>query len=147
MEDIKCDLQLAVPWAVCAKNSLKNVLGFSPNQLVFGKNLNFPKACDDLLPALENETTSEILAKNLYALHQARQNYIKSEFLSKIKQALKHQVQTYSDIIYNTSDLVYYKRKDNLNWKGPASAIGRDGQQVLVKQGLRYIWVHPHNLQ
>ena len=24
-------------------------------------------------------------------------------------------------------DLVYYKRKDNLNWKGSASVIGRDG--------------------
>ena len=31
MEDIKCDLQLAVSWAVSAKNSLKNVHGFSPN--------------------------------------------------------------------------------------------------------------------
>ena len=42
MEDIKCDLQLAVSWAVSAKNSLKNVYSFSPNQLVFGKNSNFP---------------------------------------------------------------------------------------------------------
>ena len=114
MEDIKCDLQLAVSWAVSAKNSLKNVHGFSPNQLVFGKNPNFPNVCDDLLPALENKTTSEIVAKNLNALHQARQNYIKSEPSSKIKQALKHQVQTYSDVIYNTGDLVYYKWKDKL---------------------------------
>ena len=42
MEDIKCDLQLAVSWAVSTKNSLKNVYSFSPNQLVFGKNSNFP---------------------------------------------------------------------------------------------------------
>ena len=55
--------------------------------------------------------------------------------------------QTYSDIIYNTGDLVYYKRKDNLNWKGPAFLIGRDGQQLLVKHGSRYIRVHPCNLQ
>ena len=79
------------------------------------------------MPALESKTTSEIVAKNLNALHQARQNYIKSEFSSKIKQALKHQVQTCSDLIYNTGDLVYYKWEDNLNWKGPASVIGRDG--------------------
>ena len=109
LEDINCDLQLAVSWAVSAKNSLKNVHGFSPNQLVFGKNPNFPNVCDDLLPALENKTTSEIVAKNLNALHQARQNYIKSESSSKIRQALKHQFQTYSDIIYNTDNLVYYK--------------------------------------
>ena len=109
--------------------------------------MNFSKVCDDLLPALENKTTSEIVAKNLNALHQARQNYIKSESSSKIKQALKHQVQTYSDVIYNTGDLVYYKRKDNLNWKGPASVIGRDGQALLVKHGSIYIRVHPCNLQ
>ena len=85
MEDINCDLQLAVSWAVSAKNSLKNVHGFSPNQLVFGKNPNFPNICDDLLPALENKTTSEIVAKNLNALHQARQNCVKSESSTKNK--------------------------------------------------------------
>ena len=38
MEDIKCDLKLAVLWAVIGKISLKNGHGFSPKQLVFGKN-------------------------------------------------------------------------------------------------------------
>ena len=90
MEDIKCDLQLTVSWAVSAKNLLKNVHGFSPNQLVLGKNPNFSNVCDDLLPALENKTTCEIVAKTLNALHEARQNYIKSESSSKIKQVLKH---------------------------------------------------------
>ena len=113
MDNIKCDLQLAVSWAVCAKNSLKNVHGFSPNQLVLGKNPNFSNLCDGLLPALENKTTNEIVAKNLNALHQAWQNYIKSESSSKTKQAWKHQVRNFSDIIYNTGDLVYYKRKEN----------------------------------
>ena len=126
---------------------MKNVHGFSPNQLVSGKNPNFPDVCDAQLPALENKIASEIVAKNLSALHQARQNYIKSESSSTIKQALKHQVWTYRDIIYNTDDLVYYKRKDNLNWKGSASVIGQDGQQVLVNYGSRYVRVHACNLQ
>ena len=98
------------------------------------------------MPALENKA-SKIVTKNQNALHQARQNYIKSKSSSKIKQALKHQVGTYSDIIYNTGDLVHYKRKDYLNWKGPVCVTGRDGQQVLVKQGSRYIRVHLCNLQ
>ena len=89
MEDIQCDLQLAVSWAVRANNPLKNVHGFSPNWLVFGMNPNFPNICDDLLPALENNTTSEIVAENLNALHLSTQNYIKSESSSKIKQPLK----------------------------------------------------------
>ena len=99
------------------------------------------------MPTLENKTTSEIVAKNLNALHQARQNYLKSESSSKIKQALQHQIRNYNDRIYNTGDLVSYKRKNNLNRKGPASVIGQDGQQVLVKHGLRCIRVHPCNLQ
>ena len=54
MEDIKCDLQLAVYWAFSVKNYLKIVHGFSPNQLVFDKNPNFQNVCDNLLlPALD----------------------------------------------------------------------------------------------
>ena len=98
------------------------------------------------MPALENKT-SEIVAKNLNALHHARQSYIKNESSSKIKQALKHQVRTYSDVIYNTGDLVHYNRKDYLNWRQPASIIGRDGQQVVVKHSSRYTRVHSCNLQ
>ena len=79
--------------------------------------MNFSKVCDDLLPALENKTTSEIVAKNINAVHQARRDYIKSGYSSKMKLALKHQVRTYSDIICITGDLVYCKQKDNLNWK------------------------------
>ena len=48
---------------------------------------------------------------------------------------------------YNTGDLVYYKWQYNLNWKGPASVVRRDGKQMLVKHGLRYIRVHPCNIQ
>ena len=51
---------MAVAWAVSAKNSLKNVNGFSPNQLVFGKNPNFPNVSSDNLPALENKSSSEL---------------------------------------------------------------------------------------
>ena len=125
---------------------MKNVHGFSPNQLVLGKNLNFENVCDDRLPASENKTTSEIVAKNLNALHQARQNHIQSESSSKIKLALK-KVLAYSDIIYNTGDLVCYKWKDNLNLKETFSVIGRGRQQVLVTHGSRYIRVYPCNLQ
>ena len=51
MEDAECDLDVAVSWSVSAKNALKNVHGFPPDQLVFGKNPNFPDVHDNLLPA------------------------------------------------------------------------------------------------
>ena len=36
LEDSRCSLQIALAWAVSAKNSLSNVNRYSPNQLVFG---------------------------------------------------------------------------------------------------------------
>lgn len=147
IEDTKCDLDIAVAWAVSAKNSLKNVNGFSPNQLVFGKNPNYPNTFDDFLPALENKTSSQIVAENLNALHSARENFIKNEASSKLKLALKHQTRTSGDVVYNTGDIVFYKRKDIPTWKGPGTVIGQDGQQVLIKHGSTYVRVHPCNIQ
>ena len=44
MEDIKCDLQLTVSWAVSAKNSLKIVHGlYISKPSCFGENSEFPK--------------------------------------------------------------------------------------------------------
>ena len=40
--DRRFSLQVAVASAVSSKNALANAYGFSPNQLVFGKNPNFP---------------------------------------------------------------------------------------------------------
>ena len=48
IEETNCDLDVAFAWAVSTKNYLKNVNGFSPNQLVFGKIV-----LDDLLTAFE----------------------------------------------------------------------------------------------
>ena len=41
-EDSKCDWETALAWALSAKNSLINVNGFSPHQIVFGKNIKIP---------------------------------------------------------------------------------------------------------
>ncbi len=38
--DNKCDWKTALDWALMAKNSMHNVHGFSPYQLVFGQNPN-----------------------------------------------------------------------------------------------------------
>ena len=147
IEETKCNLDIAVAWAVSAKNSLKNVNGLSPNQLVFGKNPNYPNTFDDFLPALENKASSQIVAENLNALHSARENFIKNEASSKLKLALKHQTHSSGDVVYNTGDIVFYKRKDIPTWKGPGTVIGQDGQQVMIKHGSTYERVHPCNIQ
>ena len=36
-------------------------------------------------------------------------------------------------------ETVYYKRKDNLIWKGSAAVTGKYGQQISVKDNSNYI--------
>ena len=42
LDDAKCSIEVALAWALSAKNALSNVFGYSSNQLVFEKNPNFP---------------------------------------------------------------------------------------------------------
>ena len=120
--------------------------GFSPNQLVFGKNPNFPNIDDNLLPALEGSTTSKIVADNLKAMHYETQQYIKSDSSDKIARALRSQTRTFSDTKYLTGDMVYYRRKNCDSWKGLGTVITQDGQQALVNYASPDITVHPFRL-
>ena len=135
-EDSKCSLEVAVAWAISAKNSLANVNGYSPNQLVFGRNPNFPCVLTDKLPALNTNCTSKILCDNLNALHAARQAFIKNESSEKLKIALRKKVRNNTSKIFQIGDSVYYKKDaDTLAWRGPAKVIGVDGSCVVVRHG------------
>ena len=65
MEDVKCGVQIALAWAVAARNAFYNKSGVSPNQLVFGFNPAFPNVYDDNAPGSSLESAStEIVCKN-----------------------------------------------------------------------------------
>ena len=49
--ETKCSLEIALAWAVDAKNSLHHVCGYSHNQMAFGRNPNLPSVTDDKPPA------------------------------------------------------------------------------------------------
>ena len=75
MEDNKCDWETAITWSVCAKNSLINSKGFSPYQLVFGRNVNLSTVLSDKLPALEGQTESPTAAEHLSSLQLLERHY------------------------------------------------------------------------
>ena len=110
LEDQQLDLDIALAWCINAKNSLANVHGFSPFQLVFRQNPNLPSTFSDKPPAYTPADTSNILVNNLSALHKARQAFIASENAEKIRRALSNNVRTSGDTKYVTGDKVYYKR-------------------------------------
>ena len=45
-------------------------------------------------------------------------------------------------MVFITGDYVYYKWASDLKWHGPATVLGQEGQQVLLKHGGFYIRVH-----
>ena len=60
----------------------------------------------------------------------------------EFRQTLRHQVRTSSEVNYVTGEKVYKRRTDDY-WKGPATIIGQENEQVLIKDGSTYQRMHP----
>ena len=147
IDDVGCPLQTALMWAVHSKNSLINIHGFSPYQLVFGRNPNIPGNSNNKLPALSPETSSKIVATQINSLRAARHAFIKAESSDRIARALRGKVYEGTHRKFCIGDTVYYKRLNNKIWQGPGKVIARDGAQVLVKSNAgRLVKVHPCKL-
>ena len=145
-EDAKCDDEMALACACCAKNALSNNNGYSANQRVFGRNINLPSVLTDALPALEPTQTSEMVRRNLEAIHSAREHCIKAESSERIRRALRHKLRSYGDHRFENGEKVFYKRKGYKGWKGPATVIGEEGKIVLIRHGSAYYRCHPCHL-
>ena len=61
LEDQQLDLDIALLWSLNAKNSLANVYGFLPFQLIFGQNLKLPSIFNDNPPAFTPSDTNKAL--------------------------------------------------------------------------------------
>ena len=129
----KYPIDVMVAWAVSAKNALHNYYGYSPNQLVFGKNPNYPSILVDKAIALEGKTSSELIANHLNAMHAARQAFIQSEASEKLRRAIKAKTRVSTAVVYQPADLVYFKRETSNRWKGPGTVIGRENKQISMK--------------
>ena len=127
VEDTGCELEVALSWALHAKNALPNVHGFSSYQLVFGRNPVLPCLSNDKPPALEEIPADRQLSANILAVHSARAAFIQSECSEKIRRALRHNVRASQNVRFLSGDQVYYTRSDSPRWRGPASVLGQDG--------------------
>ena len=147
LEDVNCSIEVTPAWALCAKNSLKNVFGYSLNQLVFGKNPNLPTVIGSEPPALEGLSSSKLIADHLNCMHTAREAFIESEASDKLRRALLRKTRTATSLVYEVGDLVYYKRNDSKRWRGPGTVIGKDRNQIYVKHGGSYLRVNPCHIR
>ena len=91
---------------------------------------------------LEGKTSSEIIANHLDAVHAARKAFIEAEASEKLRKTIKVKPRVSTGMIYQPGDIVYYKRNDSNQCKGPGTVLGRENKQILVKHGGVYIRVH-----
>ena len=134
MEDTRVSLEISTCWAVNAKNSLCMVYGFSPYQLVMGRNPKIPNVLDSKTPTYLNESTCcKLVSDHLNSMYSARQEFTHAENSHRLKRALKEKIYPAANARFVNGDVVYCKREKI--WKGPATVIGQDGKQVLMKNG------------
>ena len=136
------DLKTCLVWACHAKNCLQMHGGYSPYQLVFGRNPNLPSVLHDEIPALEGYTISETVGKHINHLHASRKAFVAAESCEKIRRALRHRIRS-AAFRLEPNDSVYYKRNGCEKWKGPGKVLGGDKNVVFIRHGSNYVKVHP----
>ena len=130
--------------ATFAKNALINVSGFSPSQLVFGRQPQLPSVMLNKLPAQGCLSSVKIDTDRMNAIFAARKIFSEIENSTRLNRALK--AKTTPRMEYSeTGDEVYYQRRNDTIWQGPAKVIGFDGKTIIIKHG-RFIYstLQPH---
>ena len=139
INDVGCTPEVGVNWAVNARNTLVNVYGYSPQQLVLGKNSSIQS--DEVnLPSLNQTAVSKYVSENLNAIAVARSEFQKKESAVRLQRAFRTRTQ-YSQG-FTMGDLVYYRRDNRKEWLGPAKVIGAGSGVVWIDHG-RIVKIHP----
>ena len=132
--------ETAFLWALNAKNSLDNHLGFSSFQLHIGMNPVLPSATRDAPPSYDNTSKSKSFVSHLNAMMSAREQFIKAEASYSLKTALKSRVYPRGADI-TEGDRIYYKKNDgkgkNVIWQGPSKVVAVNGKKLFIDQGAR----------
>ena len=107
-EDKKITLQDTVRMAGWTHNTNVNTLGFTPLQLVTGKNVTFPGVSSGNIVTeslYDDEGVKKIMERHGYI----NKKYREQEFSWKLKTALNARLKGYEDGIIEEDDLVYYQ--------------------------------------
>ena len=102
-------LQEAVDQAAQGKNAIINkIKGFSPFQLVFGRNPSLPGVSDCTTGGLETMTHSEISAAMFRRMEKTRIMMLLAEYDQRLKVAARDRLPGNVDIQFNIGDEVVF---------------------------------------
>ena len=87
-----------------------------------------------------------ILSWNLIALHDARNNLIRTESSESIKQALWHNLRTSCEENYQNGDKVFDQRRALESWNGSATVLEKERNFVLIQHGSAFYRCHSRHI-
>ena len=132
--DSKLSFRQGLSAAIFAKNTLLNVYGFSPMQVVFGKQPRIPGAAHENKPPANEEMTDALpVFERLKSIFEARKAFTQVENSSRLKKALKVRAQKMEH--YVTGEKVFYKFGADPRWHGPGTIIGTDNKVIFLRHG------------
>ena len=108
-EDPSLTADVALTWALVAKNSLDNISGFSPFQIVFGEQPKLPSVYTAGPPGMEEVVMNKAVADHINALFLAREAYTAGESDRILKAALKQRIYKRGEDV-KTGDWIYFNK-------------------------------------
>ena len=81
--------QIALAWSINAHNTLRNMKGFTPTQIAFGRNPKIPSIYSDTPASMEEVEMSKQVSDHLHGMILSREMFIQAEADQTIKNALK----------------------------------------------------------
>src|SRR5215469_16111224 len=137
MKEESIKKEQALNWSLQAKNSLSIKGGYTPNQLVFGRNgrQNTNIEYENNINIIESEIEENIIYEYIKAIREARKIHIEQESDEKIRRALMSRIREHNIEKTQIGDKVLYKRENEKRWRGPAKVIGVDNKTIIVKHG------------
>ena len=123
-EDAKLSLTDAVSHAVNAKNMQITRTGFSPRQLMFGKQGVIPGITEGNPATMEPVTESDNFRNEIINRQRAEELFRKVDASERIQKTLAQRTNGYVDNKYYEGDLVLFKENEKIRWTGPATVTG-----------------------
>ena len=132
-ENPEMDPQEAVNHAAFAKNTDTNQTGFSPIQLMTGRNPKFP-GLSETSPASSNRECSNKYMKTLKAIDSARVTMREIDCDLKLKKVRSERINPNVEKFYNLGDPVFFYDDKKKQWK-KATALLRLGKTLYLRFG------------
>ena len=132
-DDPSLKMQEAVNHAAFVRNSSINDTGFSPFQLVYGRNPRIPGTVENNHPLSLNADTRSEMARTMIARNEAtRRKFLEKESDRRLKRVAAERVTFRDDHTYEPGEIVWFRdSKDDERRKG--TIIGRDGPNWWIK--------------